>query len=75
MIIKKSPKKFQKKHFVPNNFNNKIAGAPRYSPLTGQPPQYSNKQIKALQIYYEVNNIDFYHSEQNLKIPANVHPV
>ena len=71
----KNPKNFQKKHFVPNNFNNKIAGAPRYSPLTGQPPQYSNKQIKALQIYYEVNNIDFNHSEQNLRIPANVNPV
>ena len=73
---KRNPTKFQKKHFVPNNFNNKIAGAPRYSPLTGQqPPQYSTKQINALQIYYEVNNLEISPSEQDLKMPANVDPV
>ena len=73
---KRNPTKFQKKHFAPNNFNNKIAGAPRYSPLTGQqPPQYSTKQINALQIYYEVNNLENSPSEQDLKIAANVDPV
>ena len=72
---KRNPTKFQKKQFVPNNFNNKIAGAPKYSPLMGQPPQYSTKQINALQIYYEVNNLEISPSEQDLKMPANVHPV
>ena len=62
-------------HFVPNNFNNKIAGAPRYSSLTGQPPQYSNKEISAIQIYYEINNLDLSSSEQNLEMPTNVHPL
>ena len=41
----------------------------------GQPPQYSTKQINALQIYYEVNNLEISPSEQDLKMVANVHPV
>ena len=75
MIKEGIRRNFRKKHFVSNNFNNKIAGASRHSPLTGQPLQYSTKQINALQIYYEVNNLEISPSEQDFKMPANVHPV
>ena len=53
---KRNPTKFQKKHFVPNNFNNKIAGAPFWS----EPIQeHSMRKNLNFQRVHQAEVIDF----------------